>query len=57
MCASFPFGFGGGTWDWIVLISDQCLSVYLVSDCISFFYDFLILIYLFIYYFLHFRAG
>ena len=57
MCASFPFGFEGGTWDWIVLISDQCLSVYLVSDCISFFYDFLILIYLFIYYFLHFRAG
>ena len=28
VCASFPFGFEGGTWDLIVLIPDQCLSIY-----------------------------
>ena len=27
MCACFPFGFDGGMWDMIVLISDHCLSV------------------------------
>ena len=58
MCTSFHFGFKGVTWDRIVLISGQCLSIYLVSDCISFFYDFFLFlsIYLFIT-FLHFRAG
>ena len=28
MCPSFPFGFEGGTWELIVLISNHCLSVY-----------------------------
>ena len=26
---SIPFGFEGGMWDLIVLIPDQCLSIYL----------------------------
>ena len=28
VCASFPFGFEGGMWDLIVLIPDNCLSIY-----------------------------
>ena len=28
MSPSLPFGFGGGIWDLIVLISDHCLSFY-----------------------------
>ena len=26
MCASFPFGFDGGMWDLIVIVSDHCIS-------------------------------
>ena len=26
VCASFPFGFEGGMWDFIVLVPDHCLS-------------------------------
>ena len=26
ICASFPFGFEGGMWDLIILVSDHCLS-------------------------------
>ena len=32
--ASFPFGFEGGMWDLVVLLSDHCLSIYLVLYCI-----------------------
>ena len=28
LCVSFPFGFEGGKWDLIILISDYCLSIY-----------------------------
>ena len=28
---SFPFGFGGGMWDLIILISDHCISIYFTS--------------------------
>ena len=28
MCPSFPFGIEGGMWGAIVLIPDQCLSIY-----------------------------
>ena len=27
--ASFPFGFEDGMWNWIVLITDPCFSIYL----------------------------
>ena len=26
VCVSFPFGFGGGIWDLIVLVPDYCLA-------------------------------
>ena len=28
--ASFPFGFDGGMWDLIVLVSDHCLFFFVV---------------------------
>ena len=28
VCASFPFEFKGGMWDFIVLVPDQCLAFY-----------------------------
>ena len=31
MCPSFPFGFEGGTWDLIVLITDHCIIVFLFT--------------------------
>ena len=31
VCASFPFGFEGGTWDWIVLIPNCCVCFYFYS--------------------------
>ena len=37
VCSSFPFGFEGGIWDLIVLISDHCLSFCLVVVCPSVF--------------------
>ena len=30
VCSSFPFGFKGRVWDWIVLISDHCLSIFFI---------------------------
>ena len=32
VCASFPFRFGGGMWDLIVLVHDHCLSIYFVDE-------------------------
>ena len=31
VCPTFPFGFEGGMWDLIVLIPDNCLSIYLAG--------------------------
>ena len=31
----FPFGIDSGMWDVIVLISDNCLSIYSVYTCIK----------------------
>ena len=28
VCVSFPFGFEGGMWDFIIFITDLCLSIY-----------------------------
>ena len=30
--ASFPFGFGGGVWDLVVLVPDHCLSFYFANS-------------------------
>ena len=36
VCASFPFGFGGGMWDLIVVVPDHCLSfTFLTHRCIN----------------------
>ena len=41
MCASFPFGFEGGTWDLIVSTPDHCHFIYLSLPV----YDFQSLVY------------